>query len=147
MKEELTAKDFILLLLNSNDRKPIKGKLIFQKEMFLIVEEIYSKIKEELNFIPYTYGPYSKNLVKLVNELKQDSLIKYNNIDRDEYSITERGIDYISKINFPDFIVEKVNNLKIGSDRLGYDGVLRYVYFHYPEYTINSKIKKYVLGD
>ena len=137
---EFTAKDFILLLLNSDNQKPIKGNLFLQKEMFLIVEEVCSSLKDELNFIPYDYGPYSFNLINLLTSLKNDSLIDYDDLNDNEYSITKKGIDYLKKIDFPESIIEKVNKLKIGSNKLGYNGLLRYVYFNYPKYTKKSKI-------
>ena len=147
MSSELTAKDFVLLLLNSDNQKPIKGNLFFQKEMFLIVEEVYPDLREELDFFPYDYGPFSKNLVNLLNKLKEDNFVKFEESEANIYFITIKGKNYIEKIKFPEDIIEKVNNLKIGSNKLGYKGLLRYVYFNYPKYTKNSKIKNEVLGE
>ncbi|MBQ2832585.1 hypothetical protein [Methanobrevibacter sp.] len=147
MGTKLSAKEFILLLLNSDNQKPIKGNLFFQKEMFLIVEEVYPELREELNFIPYNYGPYSFNLVNILKNLKKDNLITFEDFDGNEYSITSEGEEYLNKIDFPKDIIKKVNRLKIGSNKLGYKGLLRYVYFNYPKYTKNSKIKDDVLGE
>lgn len=146
MVSEFGAKDFILLLLNSDNQKPVSGKLFIQKEMFLIVEEIYKEIDDELCFEPYNYGPYSSKLVEILKDLNKDNLIKTNK-SFDEFSITESGENYLKNINFSEDIIKKVNNLKIGSNKLGYKGLLRYVYFNYPEYTTKSKIKDEVLGD
>lgn len=70
MSSDLTAKDFILLLLNVDNQKPIEGKLFIQKEIFLIVKEVYNDLEDELNFIAYNYGPYSKPLNILLKELE-----------------------------------------------------------------------------
>ncbi len=147
MASILSAKDFILLLLSLDNEKPIKGNLFFQKEMFLIVEEVYPNLKEELKFEAYNYGPYSQILVNLLNELKEDNLIFFDDSEGNEYKITKQGKEYLNKIKFPKEIKIKVKNLKIGSNKLGYKGLLRYVYFTYPNYTVNSKIKEEVLGD
>lgn len=147
MGSDLIAKDFILLLLNADNQKPIKGNLFFQKEMFLIVEEVYPELREELNFIPHDYGPYSFNLVNMLKALKKDNFICFDDSEGNEYFITKKGVDYFQKIDFPDDIAEKVDRLKRGSNKLGYKGLLRYVYFNYPKYTKNSKIKNEVLGD
>lgn len=148
MSSKLSAKEFILLLLNSDNQKPIKGNLFIQKEMFLIVEEVYPELREELEFIPYNYGPYSFKLVNMLSNLKNDNLIySFENIDANEYAITKKGEKYLNQIDFPSDIIKKVSKLKIGSNKLGYKGLLRYVYFNYPKYTKNSKIKDDVLGE
>ena len=147
MSSDLTAKDFILLLLNAGNQKPIKGNLFFQKEMFLIVEEVYPALREELEFVPYDYGPYSFNLVNILENLKEDNLISFEDSEGNEYSITHDGEEYLNNIDFPRDIIKKVNKLKIGSNKLGYKGLLRYVYFSYSKYTKNSKIKDDILGE
>ena len=136
MDSKFSAKDFILLLLNVDNQKPIEGNLFIQKEMFLIVEEVYPKLQEELEFIPYDYGPYSFKLVNILNNLNKDNLIYYENFEVNEYAITQKGEEYLNQIEFPKDIIKKVNKIKIGSNKLGYKGLLRYVYFTYPEYTI-----------
>ena len=146
--DDFSAKDFVLLLLSVDNKKPIEGNLFLQKEMFLIVKEVYEKLEEELNFVPYNYGPYSQNLVNLLNHLDYNNLIVIDNYEgTNNYSITKKGEDELNKINFPKDIVKKVTNLKVGSNKLGYKGLLRYVYFTYPDYTTKSKIKDEVLGE
>ncbi|ALT68258.1 hypothetical protein [Methanobrevibacter millerae] len=147
MSFKLSAKDFVLLLLNSDNQKPIKGNLFIQKEMFLIVEEVWPELKEELQFKAYDYGPYSHVLVNILKELCKDFLVNFEDSEGNIYSITKQGQMYLEDIEFPEGIEKKVNNLKVGSNKLGYKGLLRYVYFSYPEFTINSKIKDEVLGE
>lgn len=133
--EDLTAKDFILQLLDVDNQKPIEGKLFIQKEMFLIVKEVYANLEDELSFIAYNYGPYSKKLTYLLEDLEKDSLIEIDNSDgNNKYRITDAGREYLKKKTFADDIKRKIHNLKSGSNKLGYKGLLRYVYFTYPEY-------------
>lgn len=140
---------FILSLLKSNEGMEIKGKLCFQKEMFLIVKEIYPELDNELHFEPYHYGPFSKNLAELLDSLKEESLIEVKETANSfTYSITSQGIKKLTdECNLPDNILQKISNLKKTVNKLGYKGLLRYVYFNYPEYTKNSKIKNEVLGE
>lgn len=148
MSLDLTAKDFILLLLNVDNQKPIEGKLFIQKEIFLIVKEVYNDLEDELNFIAYNYGPYSQKLTNLLKDLEKDSLIEIDKSDEsNKYMITSKGMDYLNNKTFPEGVERKIHNLKVGSNKLGYKGLLRYVYFTYPEYTKNSKIKNEVLGE
>lgn len=147
MSSDLTAKDFILLLLSVDNQKPIDGNLFIQKEMFLIVKEVYSELEDELNFIAYNYGPYSKELVILLEDLEENSLIEIDNSDGNKYQITDKGMEYLKNKSFSNDIKQKIHNLKAGSNKLGYKGLLRYVYFTYPEYTENSKIKNDIFGE
>ena len=55
MTSKLSDEEFVLLLINANDKKEINGKLCFQKEMFIVDKEICI----DLNFEPYQFGPYS----------------------------------------------------------------------------------------
>lgn len=71
MNSKISAENFVLLLLDSNNQQNINGKLYFQKEMFLIVKEICPNLDLDLNFQPYPYGPYSKRLSDLLDELNQ----------------------------------------------------------------------------
>ena len=147
MSLDLTAKNFILLLLDADNQKPIEGNLFIQKEMFLIVKEVCTELENELNFKAYNYGPYSQQLVNLLEELEENSLIEIDRFDdNNEYKITDRGRQELKNKTFSDEIKRKINNLKVGSNKLGYKGLLRYVYFTYPEYTENSKIKNDIFG-
>ena len=148
MGSKFNTKDFILLLLNAVNKKKINGKLCFQKEMFLVVKEICPDLEDDLNFEPYHYGPFSKKLAILLDQLERDSLISIDRFaDTCNYSITSEGVKKVSELNVSPEIIEKISNLKIASNKLGYKGLLRYVYFNYPEYAEKSKIKNRVLGD
>lgn len=148
MSADLTAKDFILLLLSADNQKPIEGNLFIQKEMFLIVKEVYTDLEDELNFIAYNYGPYSQKLVDLLEDLEENSLIEIDKSDgNNKYQITDSGSEYLKNKTFSDDVERKIHNLKAGSNKLGYKGLLRYVYFTYPEYTENSKIKNDIFGE
>ena len=148
MSSKLSVEEFILLFLNSNGKRKISGKLCFQKEMFLVVKEICPDLDIDLNFEPYHYGPFSKNLASLLDYLESNSLIDVERYqDTCIYSITEKGVEKLSSLEVSDDILRKIENLKFGANKLGYKGLLRYVYFNYPEYTKNSKIKDKVFGD
>ena len=69
MTSKLSDEEFVLLLLNANDKKEINGKLCFQKEMFIVDKEICNDLSYDLNlnFEPYQFGPYSKNLAILLD--------------------------------------------------------------------------------
>ena len=141
MGSKLSAKDFILLLLNVDNQKPIEGNLFIQKEMFLIVKEVYAGIEKELQFVAYNYGPFSQQLVNLLEELEENALIEKNQTEgNNQYKITKKGMNYLKTKNFSKEVLQKIHNLKVGSNKLGYKGLLRYVYFTYP--MKKKKVKK-----
>ena len=70
----------ILELLKANDEKPVKGKIAFQKEMFLISNYI-DKVNEWAEFIPHFLGPYSE-----ISKVSMHNLVSMD--------LVEKGEDY-----------------------------------------------------
>ena len=128
----MEAKDYILLLLSVGNQKPVYGALFLQLEVYLLVREIIPDLQKELEFKPSDIGVYSENLIKIINELKHNDLINIETIDNTvTYSITETGESYINPISFPPGVRGKIRNLKRGSDRLGFRGLLRFIKYYY----------------
>jgi uncharacterized protein YwgA len=145
-----SIKYYVLLLLSANEDDPIRGKLFLQKEMFLIANEvdIEGDLKKLLRFEPYNFGPYSYPLELELRKLEKNRLIKTRNEGKTVlYMLSDEGKEYLNQIrNFDKDLLTKISKLKKGSERLGYKGLLRYVYFNYPEYIDKSKIKEEILG-
>lgn len=147
---ENSIKNYILLLLSANKDDPIRGKLFLQKEMFLIANEVDKEgnLKKLLNFKSHNFGPYSYPLESELNHLQRLNLIKTQDDGKTAiYEITNNGKDYLQQIGeLDENLSKRISKLKKGSEKLGYKGLLRYVYFNYPEYIDKSKIKEEVLG-
>ena len=79
--------------LHAGNNDPLKGEVAFQKEMFLIADFI-EKIRDQTEFIPHTFGPYSEAAEKGMRNLKSLGLVeeKYH-----EYQITPNGVAVLSK--------------------------------------------------
>ena len=78
----------------------------------------------------------------MLDNLESESLINiHNHHNTCTYSIIEKCVEEISGLQFGDEITEKIHNLKTNSNNLGYKGLLHYVYFNYPDYTVKSKLK------
>jgi len=149
----MNVQKYILELLNSNEESSIKGKLFLQKEIFLIIKEVLDsetaeKLDSELSFEAYNYGPYSFNLENILKSMEKNNLIDVNTDNNDIlYTITNKGKNHLNEENIGSNIKNKIFKLKMGSERLGYKGLIRYVYFNYPEYTTKSLIKDEVMGE
>ena len=147
---DLTMDDLILLVLGLVD-KPINGRVVLHKEIFLLYNELKNFVKvTNPHFIRYKYGPYSPQLSSLVELLEDAGYIRVVNrrsTRASKYLLTDKGkkraIQLILKLKnkFGNEFVERLIKLRIGWDQLGHDGILRYVYQRYPEYLEKSAKK------
>lgn len=150
-KPKITATEAILLLLSST-KKPVYGRTLLFKELFLLEKEILEMElgKDEIDkmqFVPFRFGPYSFRVGHLLDELELLGLIERRgkrNTRAESFSITEKGEKLISGLvrALPDGLLDQIRKLRIGWDELGTDGILRYVYQHYPEYKERSDLKE-----
>ncbi len=151
---DLTLDELVLLVLGLID-KPINGRVVFHKEIFLLYNELKEKVRViEPQFIKYKYGPFSPLLAALIDLLEDAGYIKVINrrsTKASKFMLTEKGrrqamiiIKRLEERLGKDF-VERLRKLRIGWDQLGHDGILRYVYQRYPEYREKSAKKdKYI---
>ena len=148
MDKDLAPQDWVLpfLYIGAEQNQPsVKGSLLLFKEFFVFVKEIKPELDSYFRFYPYDYGPYSLKLKTSLSVLQLLQFIRTEQVsDRTDYYLTEKGIqkarELSEKIDFK--TKEKITKLRNDGTRLGYLGVLRYVYARYPEYTTASKIKE-----
>lgn len=152
---QLTASEIVLLLLNSYD-KPIYGRTLFMKEVFLLNEEILRKhyentSLEDLHYVPFRFGMYSFKIAELLKDLELAGYIERRgkkNTRNESFVLTKRGSVYAKGrlCKIPERVIEKVRSYRKGWDELGTDGILRYAYEHYPEFIDKSELKKKYKG-
>ena len=137
--EDLTDLDLaILQLLHAGDNEALKGKVAFQKEMFLIADYI-DKIREQAEFIPHTFGPYSEAAENEMRNLRSIGLVK----EKDhEYCITPTGVAALSKAKpaFSDEEIEAIQDYKKFLNDLSQDELLIFTYVSYPEFKEESAV-------
>jgi len=138
-----TAKKLVLLVLGLADGH-IATDTRMQKLAFLVNQEVFNWVKFEAN----NYGPYSKELMKAVDELEKEGKLVYvwddDGVSR--YHLTEKGKQDAKKL-LEQLKDEDENKLKRAmeiiqrhkDDPLSY--LMAYVYKYYPEYAEKSKIK------
>lgn len=146
------AENWLLALLYANNQTPIYGKLMFVKELFIAaneVDEISEQLSNVFRFYPDKYGPYSQIFDNTLKKLKKEGLIevkeeKISGSRRYIFKLTEKGKESASIFynSLPDNVKYKLAKLKRGAEQLGYIGILKHVYTHYPRYAIVSKIKE-----
>lgn len=138
------AEQLILYLLYSNNKNPVIGKTMLIKQVFIIAMEIEPSLGPILEFYPYQVGPYSTVLAKLLNLWIREGIVDAHTEGRDwVFTLTSKGIERIEESL--DMIDEKtrqeIEKLKGTTLEWGTKGILNYVYRHYPEYAITSRIR------
>lgn len=139
--------DCVLFALYAQPDKPIFGRVLMVKEVFLLMKEILDEDEiQDAKFIPYRLGMYSFTVGNALTNLEYSGYIERKgkkNTKLEQFELTEKGKEYISKIwsKLPLDTQETAKKKRKGWDQLGYDGILRLVYRKYPEYKEKSCLK------
>jgi len=149
--QKLMISDLFLVLLYAKWDKPIYGRTMLIKQLFLLYNEVFDKFQEiylqEPNFIAYDFGPYSFKSMKILDDLRFSKEINVDgkkNTKKESFRLTEKGA-VIAKEKFktlPLSLQKELEKKRIGWDQLGTRGILNYVYERYPDMKENSKIKR-----
>ncbi len=141
--------DVVLILLASDPDIPVIGKTRYQKEIFVLINEILKSQAQKIEFKKYNYGPYSEELKQVVSDLSFSNLVeiigKKNSINLG-IKITEKGIKHIQpKLNdLGHDTIKKIKARRNGIENISTDGIMGYVYRNYREYLENAfKRKRY----
>lgn len=140
---KLTDEEWVLAILYANNQRPIYGKLMLVKTVFLVAKEIEPSLERRLDFFPYDLGPYSKTLAEIVDSLVKGGLIEIQGSGGDFiFSLTNKGREAAMKASdrLPPAAREALDRKRRAWSQLGYHGIVRLVYAKYPEYTGKSKI-------
>ena len=168
-KVSLEVDDAIVLLIGTGIEslpwKPeIEGITRLEKLIFLLGEETHSMdwLKEESQFEPAPFGPFSSKLYQTVDTLLSAGIIKdrrivdNSNIDSWEeenligieenaylkrnFSLTLRGEEYYLLLTreLDENIVSEIARFKNLFAYLPIRQLVRYIYSQYPEYTVKA---------
>ena len=173
--DELIAPDLILLLLHAPTRWPqaqdrINGVTRLEKLLFLLNQECKQArfVDEPFKFVPYHYGPYSKEVYEAVELLEEAGLLTEHrqltefDLDRAEellYSDTATEISYerqfiltVDGKEIASYLAKSYQHLhkQIASLKDQYAGLILEelvyrVYHKYPEFTTRSTIRDRVV--
>ncbi len=146
--KKLTGADYLLLLLYLNNHTPIYGAVRLTKMMFLFNKEISEALKKKNiecgklpDFIPYNFGPFSKDVYEQVELFSNIGFIKVTDIN----AIEDMGeVDDWEESPFIDETVEQEDGyirhdgkyLKYGIENLGIEFVEQKIL---PNVTLEQK--------
>jgi uncharacterized protein YwgA len=150
LKEKVDFKipldDAILFLLYA-DRKPIKGKIKQQKEVFLALKLVLDKLPiQKIEFKKHRFGPFSEEVDDTIEQLVFSNYVEVSGkktSNQFAIRISPIGMNYIKdKFNeLPNEVQEELQKNRERWDTHTTDGILNVVYTHFPEYLENSVLK------
>lgn len=126
-----------LLLAMAASGKPVRGKLWFQKEMFLLAKS-RPDLSEELAYEPSLMGPLSDALDWNLDQLEAVGLMERRD---STFRLTDEGEEYarLASRNLEPSKIQSVEEIKVLLNDLSKDELLAFIYFLYPEMTVESE--------
>jgi hypothetical protein len=144
--------DWVLALMYAQEM-PVIGITSFMKQLFLTLMDFAQENNiptENPGFKGYKYGPYSERIEDVIISLIDSELIRTQGrkgSNGEYFILTEDGIK-AAEFSFNKLTNEQKEQLKearLDWHQLGTDGLIKYVYIKYPEYTNESLIlERYV---
>ena len=142
----LTHKQRILLkVIEELYKKGTSSKFMLVKNLFLLYKETnIERLVKFYHFYPYKYGPFSNECYTDLGKLERAGFVVE---EGKRLMLTEKGMHATSTANLKaSYKVKRTVNM-FKSDR----EIRKYVYSHYPEYTVKSEIvsipeKRYAPG-
>lgn len=141
-------REVILSLLGAFPGRPIYNRIVLMKEAFLFEKELARKIGisvTNLEFVPYKYGPYSRDIDDTIRELESTDVISIERIStghKEVIVLTDIGREMAREIfeGLDDEQAARLREKRKAWDQLGYHGLLEKVYEEYPSYKTRSEI-------
>ena len=123
-----------ILLLSANLFEPIRGKLWYQKELFLVAENI-PHLEEEIDFEEDLLGPYSEIADDELEQLRIEGIV-----DKRKLRLTPFGrkLAKLLESKASKNLLQLVSDIKSFLNHLTKDELLGFVYFSYPEMRTES---------
>lgn len=130
----LTQK-YSMLLIAANNNDPIKGRIWFQKELFLVAENI-QRLEDETEFEEDLMGPYSQNADAELERLRVEGLVELSGKIR----LTSKGKEAAKRLELKTSKETKeiLSDMKSFINDLSEEEVLGFIYFSYPHMVTES---------
>lgn len=131
-----------ILLLGSNLCEQVRGKLWYQKELFLIAKNI-PQLEEETDFEEDFLGPYSEIADSELEQLKIENIVEPKKLKLTTFG---KKISNVLSSKSSKNLLQLISDIKSFANNLSNDELLGFIYFSYPTFTTESlefdRIKK-----
>lgn len=129
----------VILLANSNNREPIKGRLWLQKEVYLISNNI-DQIKEHADYEGDYMGAYSETLEEELIQLEIDGILEtknyrilLTNVGEELANVLEEKIENKEILNI-------ISDFKDLLNDMSQQELLAFIYTSFPDMTKESTV-------
>ncbi|MHA1360455.1 MAG: hypothetical protein ACTSRC_20215 [Candidatus Helarchaeota archaeon] len=138
-EQKLNLIPFVILkILNGNKGKPIKGKVLLQKLVFLITKN-FPKIFGEFDFVAHRFGPYSAVIESITEDLEYQKHL--TRPEKEKFYITPSGNEAL-EISDPlyrskdlESFEEVIEEIKESFNDFTTNQMLAFIYKSYPDYV------------
>lgn len=130
------SKQYILLLFNALNEKPIKNMINIMKMLYFISLNVPS-LENEFSFEADNYGPSSDVVERNLESLNQENFLKES---KNGFQLNNLGKEYLNSRNFDDVDNDLIEDMKELFDGLTSDEVCALTYFTFPDTTSESLI-------
>ena len=130
------SKQYILLLFNALNEKPIKNMINIMKMLYFISLNV-SSLENEFSFEADNYGPSSDVVERNLESLNQENFLKES---KKGFQLNKLGKEYLNSRNFDDVDNDLIEDMKELFDGLTSDEVCALTYFTFPDTTSESLI-------
>ena len=151
----LEPSDWIVLWLSLDGLNRVRGKTRLMKQLFVVGREVVPQAFESFGFFPHRFGPYSQVLENALGNLQERAFISVvshtdspenvltTDVKRYDYILTDLGQERARTVlsGMPDDVVQSLVRHKRVLSKMGYYGLLSYVYGNYPEFTTMSELE------
>ena len=153
MSVQVTRIDILKMLLyapgpTGRVNEPILGRTRLQKEVFLMQKALADKkIKRLYPFMPYYYGPFSRELYRDLSWLEYKDLIRERTFEKNndgiyrEFKLTPKGtteVQALIDLEKMRDIYETVKDIKQRYNLMPLARLVSYTHKTWPEYMISS---------
>jgi predicted HTH domain antitoxin/uncharacterized protein YwgA len=123
-----------ILLLGGNYSEPLRGKLWFQKELFLIAQNL-PELEEETDFEADFIGPYSEVADEELQHLRVEGIV-----EKTKEKLTPLGEKIKNQVeqDFPAELKDFIDEIKTFLNDLTRDELLGFIYYTYPKMRLES---------
>jgi hypothetical protein len=138
----------VLSILGAFPSRPVYTRIVLMKESFLFEKELARDVGirvSNLRFVPYRYGPYSRDVDDAIRELERSGLIHVERVaggQKEVIGLTQEGRELArERIEMlDDGQLQRLRRKRKAWDQLGYAGLLEKIYEEYPSYKTRSEI-------
>jgi predicted HTH domain antitoxin/uncharacterized protein YwgA len=123
-----------ILLIGANSFQRVRGKLWFQKELFLIAQNS-GELAEEADFESDFIGPYSEIADEELEQLRREGIVS-----KEKVELTPLGRDVANRLrgHISPAILELISEMKRFLNNLTKEELLGFIYYSYPKMRIDS---------